>query len=96
MSEILWTPSDEWVERAHLTGFMQRAPGAPGDYHDLWEWSVDDLAGFWGQVWAECGVIASQGYERVLGEARMPGTEWFTGSRLSGSTRRRCHVSAPW
>ncbi|MDP8977558.1 MAG: acetoacetate--CoA ligase [Actinomycetota bacterium] len=83
MSEILWTPSDERVERSNLYRFMRDAPGSPDDYGQLWRWSIDDLAGFWQRVWQDAGVVASAGYERVMGEPRMPGTQWFPGARLN-------------
>jgi acetoacetyl-CoA synthetase len=54
-----------------------------GDYHALWRWSVDDLEAFWASIWDHFGVRASAGYETVLAERRMPGAEWFVGSRLN-------------
>lgn len=83
MNEILWTPSHDRIARTHLRRFMDTAPVSPSDYEELWEWSVSDLPGFWEKLWHDCGVIASQGYERVMGTPRMPGTEWFSGSQLN-------------
>ncbi len=83
MGEIVWTPSEEWVERTHLYGFMQSAPGSPSDYDELWRWSVEDIAGLWEKVWHDCGVIASRSYDRVMGDPKMPGTEWFPGAELN-------------
>ncbi|MGH8884012.1 MAG: acetoacetate--CoA ligase [Egibacteraceae bacterium] len=97
MVDALWTPSKQRIERTHLHRFMRTSPGAPSTYQDLWEWSTDDLAGFWAKVWADCEVIASQGYTQVHGEPRMPGTDWFTGARLSFAEnllrRRDDHVA---
>ena len=53
------------------------------DYDELWQWSVDDLEGFWAGIWEFCGVRASKPYERVLGSHEMPGTRWFEGSELN-------------
>jgi acetoacetyl-CoA synthetase len=83
VSEILWTPSEEHVRRTLLHRFMQRAPGLPTSYEQLWEWSVEDPGAFWALVWDECGVVASRDYDEVMGEPRMPGTEWFSGARLN-------------
>lgn len=83
MADMLWTPTQQRIERTHLYRFMRTAPGAPSTYQELWDWSIDDLAGFWAKVWADCGVIAAEPYTRVHGELRMPGTDWFTGARLS-------------
>ena len=47
--DLLWEPPAELVERAVMTRFM-RAQGFD-DYDALWQWSVDDLDGFWRAVW---------------------------------------------
>jgi acetoacetyl-CoA synthetase len=80
--KLLWEPSAEQIERAAITRFAEEA-GHAGGYHDLWQWSVDDLDGFWAAVWERFDVRASQPYERVLGRREMPGTEWFPGARLN-------------
>jgi acetoacetyl-CoA synthetase len=80
--ELLWTPSEERIEQSALTAYA-RAVGHEGDYGDLWQWSVDDLEGFWASIWEHFDVQAATPYERVLGDRSMPGAEWFPGSRLS-------------
>jgi acetoacetyl-CoA synthetase len=78
---ILWTPSPE---RASATAMARFGASLGFDsYEDLWRWSIDDLEGFWAAVWDHLGVIASSPYDRVMGEPRMPGTEWFPGARLN-------------
>ena len=81
--QIIWTPSPERVATTAMERFRLGAPGAPADWDALWRWSVEDLSGFWGHVWQELDVIASAPYQRVMGEPRMPGTEWFPGARLN-------------
>jgi acetoacetyl-CoA synthetase len=80
--KLLWTPSAERAEQASIARFA-RAVGREGGYDELWQWSVDDLEGFWGAIWRFFDVQASEPYERVLGRREMPGAEWFPGSRLS-------------
>src|SRR6476661_391559 len=80
--ELLWTPSKERIDRSALTAYA-RAVGREGEYADLWQWSVDDLEGFWASIWDHFDVQAAEPYERVLGDRSMPGAEWFPGSRLS-------------
>jgi acetoacetyl-CoA synthetase len=84
---ILWTPSDERIERATLTryrGWLERSRGLSFDsYEDLWRWSVDDLEGFWTSIVEYFEVRFEKPGERVLSGLEMPGTEWFTGSRVS-------------
>ncbi|HEY2133080.1 MAG TPA: acetyl-coenzyme A synthetase N-terminal domain-containing protein, partial [Acetobacteraceae bacterium] len=84
--ELLWTPSAQRVARANLTHYMAwlAERGRSFDsYMALWQWSVDDLEGFWGSLWEYFDIRASQPYDRVLGRRSMPGAEWFQGARLN-------------
>ncbi len=85
--DLLWTPSADRAARSNLTAFtdwLARERGVRFDgYHDLWTWSVTDLAGFWQAVWDFCGVQASHAPQRVLANRRMPGADWFPGARLN-------------
>ena len=84
---ILWRPSPERIEQATITDYarwLERTRGVDlPDYESLWEWSVNDLEGFWASIWERFDVIASVPYERVLGSRAMPGAEWFSGARLN-------------
>jgi acetoacetyl-CoA synthetase len=51
------------------------------DYPGLWEWSVENLEGFWGSIWKYFDV-ADADYP-VLPLRRMPGASWFEGSELN-------------
>ena len=83
MSEILWAPTPEQARATLLHGFTVDVLGGPATYDDLWRWSVDHAGDFWQAVWRDSAVVATSPYERVMGEPRMPGTQWFTGARLS-------------
>src|SRR5436190_11573404 len=84
VSELLWTPSPERVERANITRFARKR-GLPEDYGALWQWSVDHLDDFWAAVWDEW-VEPDAPHERVLGRREMPGAEWFPGAQLNYAT----------
>jgi acetoacetyl-CoA synthetase len=88
--ELLWDPPADLRDRSALARFM-RARGF-SEYGELWEWSVDDLEGFWGTVWDWFDVQASTPYERVLGRREMPGAEWFPGARLNYAEHVFCHA----
>jgi len=83
----LWTPSAEQAERTDLARFMRWVGERRGqefaDYEELWRWSVDDLEGFWSELWEFCGVISSKPYTGVLGSHEMPGARWFEGAELN-------------
>ncbi len=85
--KVLWTPSEERIERATLTRYQRWLGEKRGlefeGYHDLWRWSVFDLEAFWRSIVDFCGVRFAEGGERVLGSEAMPGAAWFPGSRLS-------------
>jgi acetoacetyl-CoA synthetase len=89
LTEPLWVPSGERRERATLTRYarwLRDERGVdvdPDDYDAVWRWSVDRLEDFWASIWDFFEVEASQPYEQVLEERRMPGAKWFTGARLN-------------
>ena len=35
------------------------------DYHDLYRWSIDNTADFWGETWDYTGIKASEPYRQV-------------------------------
>jgi acetoacetyl-CoA synthetase len=87
IGEVLWTPPADVGETTQLgryLGWLRQTRGIDhAGYEDLWQWSVDDLEGFWGSLWDFFGIRAHTPYKRVLGSREMPGAEWFVGSRLN-------------
>jgi acetoacetyl-CoA synthetase len=85
--ELLWTPSAERIERATITRYqawLERERGLRFDsYDELWQWSVDDLEGFWSSICEFFSVRFETPTSSVLGRREMPGTEWFPGARVS-------------
>jgi acetoacetyl-CoA synthetase len=84
---ILWTPTPDRIAAATITRYREWLNETRGlaleGYGDLWQWSVDELEGFWASIWEFFEVQASEPYERVLTTRAMPGAEWFPGARLS-------------
>jgi len=88
MSEKLWEPSAQVVERSNMTAYMrwleaERGLDFDGDYTRLWEWSTSELDAFWRSIWDYFGVTADGDATTVLGSEKMPGTEWFPGTSLN-------------
>ncbi len=54
-------------------------------YKELHQWSVDNPALFWEEVWKFCDVVAGKPYKKVMGKPKMPGTKWFEGATLNFS-----------
>src|SRR6476646_3643932 len=83
MPTPLWEPPDALVERATMTRFMREH--GHDSYADLWQWSVDDLEGFWGAVWDFFEVGERTG--PVLASHDMPGATWFPEVELNYAER---------
>ncbi len=83
----LWVPSADARVATRLGQFMDMAAQRTGrrfdDYEVLWQWSIEDLDGFWAAVWDFFEVKASVPYTKVLSGREMPGARWFEGARLN-------------
>ncbi|MFD4675984.1 acetoacetate--CoA ligase [Lentzea sp. NPDC058450] len=81
-----WIPSPESVAASRMAAFARAASARTGedlsDYRQLWRWSTEDLAGFWGLVWDHFG-LPHRSDGPVLAERRMPGARWFPRERLN-------------
>ncbi|MFI5936665.1 acetoacetate--CoA ligase [Actinoplanes sp. NPDC051494] len=84
---VLWSPPADVLETSRMGRFLTWVRDERGvdvrDYPGLWEWSVTDLAGFWGAVWDHFDVIAHDPPSGVLDEVTMPGARWFPGAALN-------------
>src|SRR3954471_3361162 len=83
MPTPLWEPPADLLENATMTRFM-RAQGH-ADYAALWQWSVDDLDGFWAAIWDFFEVGERTG--PVLASREMPGATWFPEVELNYAER---------
>ncbi|HEY6793333.1 MAG TPA: acetoacetate--CoA ligase [Kineosporiaceae bacterium] len=83
----IWTPSREVVDAARIHDFARWLAGrgvAVGEgYHDLWRWSVTDLAAFWDAVREYFDVRFAAPGRQVLAREEMPGAVWFPGAELN-------------
>ena len=77
--DLIWEPPGP----TKLTAFMRDRGFA--SYEELWQWSVEDLDGFWRSIWETFDVGPSP--ERVLGSREMPGAEWFPGTTVNYAER---------
>ena len=95
-SPHLWVPTLDSISRSNIGHFTEwlngRGLGPFDSYDALWQWSVDDLAGFWAAVWDFFEVQASVPYSKVLDTPTMPGTKWLIGARLNYAEHILRHV----
>jgi acetoacetyl-CoA synthetase len=84
---VLWQPSEEFAERTRLRAYMRWLADERGidaaTYEDLWQWSVDDLEGFWSSIATYFDVRFHAPPRAVLASREMPGATWFAGATLS-------------
>ncbi|NYJ05191.1 acetoacetate--CoA ligase [Petropleomorpha daqingensis] len=92
--EVLWTPTPESARATRVAAFARWVRerrgldfGDPPDYDALWRWSTEHLEQFWADVAAWTGVLPGVPDDRVLGQRRMPGAEWFPGTTLNYAER---------
>src|SRR3954453_8559998 len=104
MSEPLWSPSRERMERTNLSRFIGqvRTSGGAGweqqaiDYEALYEWSVVEPARFWQAMWDFGGIRASRGGGPVVVDLdRMPGAKFFPNVSLNFAENLLCRGSGP-
>ncbi len=97
--EPQWEPTIEQVERARVTDFARFAAARTGrafpDYHALWQWSIRDVAGFWGALWEYFDFGPTP--QRVLTSTDMPEARWFPDVRLNyvDRVRRNARTDRP-
>ena len=83
----LWTPSPDSVAASNMRAFMDRLEERHAvhlaEYGALHEWSVENIATFWNEIWDFAGVIGEKG-EAVLEQGElMPGARFFPDARLN-------------
>lgn len=88
MGELLWTPSEETVQEANMTEFIeftnQKFDKDFETYFELYDWSVENIPDFWAAMWDYGEVITSEDYDEVVEDLeKFPGTKWFGGSKLN-------------
>jgi acetyl-CoA synthetase len=82
LNEIVWRPSEDYVERANVTRFM-RTNGI-ATYDELVKRSRDDVEWFWDAVVKDLGIEFYEPYERVLDVSEgTPWATWFVGGRIN-------------
>ena len=85
--EIVWTPPSDVRERSRVGQYMTWLAEHRGltfdGYPALWQWSIDDLDGFWGSFTEWIGVRWCHRPSAVLEDRSMPGAVWFPGGTLN-------------
>ncbi|UCG37255.1 MAG: acetoacetate--CoA ligase [Candidatus Bathyarchaeota archaeon] len=88
MRKPVWTPSDDRVEQANITQFInfvnKKHHQRIESYDQLYKWSVENIPEFWAAMWEFGDVKASRIYDEVVDDlGKFPGAKWFVGSKLN-------------
>ncbi|HEX3731970.1 MAG TPA: acetoacetate--CoA ligase [Mycobacteriales bacterium] len=84
---VQWRPDPETAPASMLTqfsGWLREHRGLElTEYRALYDWSVRDLAGFWGAVAEFFDVAFHAPPGHILSGTAMPGMEWFVEAKLN-------------
>ncbi len=88
MKKPLWVPSEARKQQANMSRFMDYVNARFGlklqTYHELHQWSIENIPDFWATVWDFVGIKSSEPYTQVVDDlTRFPGARWFPGARLN-------------
>ncbi len=85
--KIIWKPSAKRKNSSSMKCFMDWLRDDRNlcfeDFNELWEWSVNDLEGFWKSIWDYFGLRSSTTFSKVLDKEKMPGASWFKGANVN-------------
>jgi len=84
----LWQPSQILIDQSQMTEFRSYVNASIDqnlpDYHQLYQWSVANIADFWLHFWDFCEVRASNKGNTILTDANeMIGARFFPDARLN-------------
>jgi acetoacetyl-CoA synthetase len=85
-AEILWTPPPGIRHQSRIgayLGWLEHRDRRFASYQELWQWSVDDMEGFWSSIWDFFGVAGVRPPGPVLADATMPGARWYPGAMVN-------------
>jgi len=84
----LWEGADSFKKNSHLFNFQNWLRTHKNvkfnNYHDLWQWSVDNIEDFWESIWDYFNVISHKPNKKIL-SGIMPECKWFEGATLNYS-----------
>src|SRR5215207_32833 len=84
---VLWQPPDHVLDSTRIGRYLRWLASYRGlsfsDYDSLWQWSVDDLDGFWRSVWDHFHLESASPVEVALESPAMSGARWFPGATVN-------------
>ncbi len=86
--ELLWRPDEEKIKQTNMVKFIEfvnkKHNFLISNYNELWQWSVDNIPEFWGDLWEFLDIKCSKSFEKVVDDPyKLPGAKWFIGAELN-------------
>ena len=89
--KMLWEPSVSRIKASHISNFIQFINKNNNKHifkvnssSQLYDWSIEEPAEFWSNLWDYCDVLSSRKGKTILtNPSQMPGATWFTESRMN-------------
>ena len=82
MSEVIWEPTEAYVEGSNIKRFMDRH--GISSYEEMVSRSTEDIAWFWSEVEKDLGIDWFAPYDKVLDDHQgIQWTTWFTGGKVN-------------
>src|SRR5688572_7043691 len=82
MTDFVWEPTTEYIERANVTRLMRKH--GIDDYHELVQRSQDDIEWFWQAAIEDVGIDFFQPYTQILDASEGPEwPKWFVGATVN-------------
>lgn len=82
MSEVVWKPTSEYIEKANITRFMKKHNIK--DYDDLIKKSTEDIGWFWDSVMKDLNIEWFEPYTKVYDDSQgIQWTKWFVDGKIN-------------
>jgi acetyl-CoA synthetase len=104
MRDIVWKPTNEYIENANITRFMKK--NNIKDYADLMKKSTDDIVWFWDAVIKDLDIEWYKPFEKVLDDSKgIQWTKWFIGGKINivhncldkhANSKRKDNIAIIW
>ena len=82
MTEVVWKPSEAYIQKANITRFMKKHDIR--DYDELIKKSTDDIEWFWDAVMKDLNIEWFQPYTKVLDDSKgIQWVKWFIDGKIN-------------
>ena len=82
MNDIVWKPTDDYIEKANITRFMKKYDIK--DYDELIKKSIKDIEWFWDAVIKDLNIEWFKPYTKIYDDSKgIEWTKWFINGKIN-------------